>query len=314
MAELFQSIPTTFTAITGCAVAYNTILGQFLSNESDSSSFSNSTINWGDDSTPENLSTTNNFLGPIASFNGSYLWTVRIYQGPVHQYVSAGNYNVVITIQSNNIIPAQAIVQDYPLVPGELTPTITSANNISLVAQFSQVSILTNTPSFYSLIDWGDNTTSIGNIDSLGQIVSSHEYYSVNDTHRYPEAGVDTTYNIKVLVVDINNKTTTIIGSVTIPASKPQALSISFPSIIYSNKDFSLKATFIDLSNFKLPATTYQAIVDFGDGKVKTAHLSQIDNTSQYMLSSHHKYKHKGIYDLVVVINNVTTRGQAIIN
>ena len=224
-----------------------------------------------------------------------------------------GNYNVIISLGNNgenapiNIIASEAVVQDFNLSPECFDAIISedNTNKVHLCAKFSQISVLTNTTSFYSLIDWGDNTLSIGNIDSLSQLTSSHEWYRVTDCHTYPLCGVNTTYNINVLVIDVYNKTTIITGEVTIPAVASSALSIQLSPNIISNKNLSLLVTFIDLSGFRLPATNYNATVNFGDGNNGHGLVSQIGNTSQYIVTITHKYKHRNTYNLTLMINNV---------
>ena len=71
----------------GGAVLYGTILGQFITN-SDSSTFSTATIQWGDDKRLI-LIDNRNWNNPVLTTNNNYLYTIRVGNGLLHKYTQS---------------------------------------------------------------------------------------------------------------------------------------------------------------------------------------------------------------------------------
>jgi len=137
------------------------------------------------------------------TFNGSesntpttYLWDfgdstpTSTDKNPIHQYTSAGNYTVDLTVTDNDGDIDNEVKTNYITVEADLVPIADfSANEINIsqseIVQFNFTGSEGNAPAIY-LWDFGDGTPT-----------SSEQ----NPSHQYSDVGI---YNVSLLVTDRN--------------------------------------------------------------------------------------------------------------
>lgn len=319
---LLSPIPINFTGTLSWAFEYNpnpVILGQFLSSSSSSdiyTSGSGSTkIDWGDGSAIQTLNS-NNYLIPTTSSDGNYVYSIVPSQQNNHNYANVGNFNVTITITdgiTTLIIASQVVIQEAPLFAGEINGTLSANNQFSLTATFTQTTIfsINQLSNFYSVIDWGDGSpTTLGQMTGVG-FGSSKWIYTTTALHNYPLKAVNANYTIVVVSINGDNILITTQDTITIPAittlpNNAIFLIQTYPMVGIKNKKFKLIATITDLTGINLHPCAYNVRIKWSDHDYGEGTVNQIRNCGgQYTIEAKHKFKHKGIYNVIVYVNDV---------
>lgn len=331
---LLTPIPVPITGLAGIGIFQGTVLAQFSAtgasgaptvsdfNVNGSGSEGSSFINWGYG--PETYLNSNNFTYyPSTTLGNTTVFTIADVYADFNaaKYPLPGDYiiSTTITTASGNeklVIPSQLTITDSPIVPTSISDTV-SGNNVTITAKFSQSTPYIENDTFYSLIDWGDGSPIIiGKIIPIGQLVSSHYFYNIIEQHNYPYKNNDICYKIKIIIIDINNQLITLDKDVNVPATVGPSLALSidaFPISGGSKEELTLEAVMIDFSGSALPVSNFDAQIQWGDRKTSTGIVTQIGNTSQYLITATHKYNHSGKYKIKIIVNDVPTYTNATI-
>ena len=257
------------------------------------------TIAWGDNSQPTSL-----FVGA-----GSGGASVPITSS--HAYPEAGQYNITLSAVTSGGGSATAsdiaVVADAPINPTGSPPnlSLTEGQPFSgILANFLDTShgigsVDAYDPGEYTTtIDWGDGTTSGGQIG----IISSGGGFSVSGSHAYGEEG---SYPITIIAVDDDGSTSSMRGQAVVTE---QALSLSGSGAFTLTEGQSYSGALATISGASASALALDrdlsATINWGDGTSKF--LGQISGTSivQDGELRTHAYAEDGTYFVTVTLND----------
>jgi len=273
------------------------------------------TIDWGDgtSSSPDTSPGTVISLG-----NGNY--TV---DAPNHTCVEEGQYTVTVTLQHDEEPALNAPTQVITILDQQITNLVANVPTTGLegapvspitgIATFTDpagVGVETANGDFTATINWGDGTTSAGNVVSLGG-----GNYQVNDPngHTYTEEG---TYEVTVIVthdllpaVSSNERTITISDQ---QITRPTLLTDNLPPNMQEGLAASVYGG--EIAMFSDPAGTgvetaadFTATINWGDGTTSpgTVVLVGAEGAAQYQVDAPaHTYVEEGNYNISVTVQH----------
>jgi hypothetical protein len=274
--------------------------------EADDSSHYFATIDWGDGTAT---------VGTITLNNGTFTISGD------HTYIEEGSYRISVTIAHEDAPPAtvtgSATVSDpavraegLNIIPEEGQPTSVLGGTIWAEAQFTDPGgpeIPGNGADYSATINWGDGTTSTGNIVEE----AATGMFSVVGNHTYSEEG---SYQTTIMIAHDKAATVTVTGSATVldPAVLGTSVNISAtPGTPFSGS----VATFTDPGGAEAnDGTHYTASIDWGDKTMPTTGIITVSG-STFTVSGNHIYGAPGTYTIVCTINHeviiTTVKGQA---
>jgi PKD repeat protein len=161
-------------------------------------------IAWGDGATS---------AGTVTGGSGSF--TVN----GTHTYAEEGSYTAKVTITDVNTTTNKATanttatIGDAALHASGVKPGLNGHKASGRVATFTDDNPNAPVSDFSASINWGDGTTTKGNVATSGS------KFSVSGTHTYNKAG---TFTIKISIKDDGGSTASATTTVTIAGSKPK--------------------------------------------------------------------------------------------
>jgi len=146
------------------------------------------TIGWGDGTTS---------AGTVAAANGGG-FTV----GAAHMYAEEGAYTVGVTVMddggSTTAASGTATVADAPLTATAAVPAVTSSSFSGATASFTDANPAGTAGDFTATIDWGDGTSSPGDVSASGA------GFVVRGSHTYAQTG---SFTVATSIVDDGGST-----------------------------------------------------------------------------------------------------------
>ncbi len=248
------------------------------------------TINFGNGTTQ---------TGTLAN-NSSGVYTIN----GTTTYAAAGTYNTSVTITSDAgdviSVNGQATVASatVPLVSQgvnlqaergiALAPNVSGVANV-VVAQFSGPAA-----TYSATIQWGDSTSTVAQIVSLG----SNQYYVELPSGTSKSYAAIGTYNVSVVITDGTNTTTATstatISAVPLVASQNLVLQPLFGGIVLTNV-----ATFT--ADTSSTANWFRATINWGDGSHSSGLVIRT-SAGHYTILGLHIYSRKGTYAVTTSI------------
>jgi hypothetical protein len=215
-----------------------------------------------------------------------------------HVYAEAGTYSLTISVTdrggSRLNMTSTTIVSDAPLTPGSVNANGGTEGNSqgSLFATFFDADPSSSSNDITALIDWGDNSTSPGNIFGNGG-----SFY-VQGLHQYAEDG---TYSITIHVTDREGSTTTIVGSTTVLDAPVVGSSLSASGGIEGSVATTLNASFFDY-NSEAPTSDFTAVIYWGDSSTSVGVVT--GGNGNYAVSGSHVYADEGSYPILITVGD----------
>jgi hypothetical protein len=264
-------------------------------------------IDWGDGATSSGV------ISPLEQA-GSYSISGE------HLYTNWGSYGFSVTVAETGGSAASAggmaDIADAPLtaVGRVITPTEGTAFR-AVVANFSDANLYGTTNQFIASVGWGDGTTSSGSVIANTAVNTGQAEFVVLGSHTYANQGL---YPIVVSVQSIGGSHTAA-GSAAATADAPM---IGYGKTINAVKGVAFTnevATCVDTDQTPEPETTYNCIIDWGDGTTSTGTMIEGDEES-YGVSGSHTYARAGSYVVLTTIDNMqslvstTARGTAVVS
>lgn len=169
------------------------------------------------------------------------------------------------------------------------------------VSTFSDSHDTTTAGDWNASIDWGDGTT------TTGQVSGSGGDYTVSGDHTYSTNGV---YLVQVTITDPNLPTDT--ATTTATATITQApLTVKAGSITPTEgQQFSGQIATLTGGSTQAAATDYTATVDWGDGQTSTGKIT--GSAANFSISASHTYAEAKTYTVTVkVVENANTSDKA---
>jgi hypothetical protein len=235
------------------------------------------TIDWGDGSTD---------TGSVVGSSGSFS-----VQGD-HAYAEKGTYTISVAITDDNgnttTVTSTATVADANLTITDGFDSGALVNQSATVdlARFTDDNPDPNVSDFTVTIDWGDGSSSGGQLTSLG------DDFVVSGTHTYNSIG---TKNVHVTVTDVD-------GVVVTGSSKVEV------GDLYAGLNSNLTVASFTDSNPNTTTADYTALIDWGDG---TSSIGQVLGANgNYTVQGSHTYAQDsvdlpgGVYTVTVTVTN----------
>ena len=299
------TIPVTFTVdtpLTDPENSTNTItLGTFHTLDPNPTGDINVSINWGDGSQPT-TGTINQLSQFLYDVTGSHSYEDGFYQGTV-------------TLQDNGTFIVNPTTINFVVSVPESPITATNGGNFSAIegAPTPALTVATFTDpanealgSYTATIDWGDQTT------SQGQISLSNGTYSVEGSHTYLEEGSHTI-------------TTTILDD-TAQATATAQISVGDAALHSTGETLSatqgapltnvILATFSD-DNPHPPIGDFSATINWGDGTPLDTNFTIVTDGTDFAVEGTHTYSTSGSDAVTITINDIggsTTTAHSTIN
>jgi hypothetical protein len=260
-----------------------------------------------------------------------------------HIYSESGKYNVSITVKIKNFnlnINLNTVIASFAeIVDAEITVVQNAIsvpfqpNNVlpadTVLTNFTDANPNSTTNDFYAMIDWGD-----GSPINLGEIKKDNNHlYSVSYPyqHIYPPSLGLSNYTIRIVIYHVDGEKATTSNKISLYGSTPNCCNPSgnnnnlsgYDVRIYSivgcaKQNIFITSVFTDLSGQNLPVDPNylnNITINWGDGK-QTLHdiiPMQINNTSQYLIRSQHKYCECGVYNVTITVKGVPAIAQVTI-
>jgi len=215
------------------------------------------TIDWGDGTPSDTQSGTVTASGNTLTVHGT------------HTYAGEGNYSLNISVTdeggSGVQLSATAHVSDAPLSGGAVTVHPVEGQNFSgVVATFSDTGGAEWVGNYQATIDWGD-----GSAATAGVVATASHGFTISGSHTYTASGNAT---ISVLVGEEGGSSVAIVSSAVV-GDAPLTVDGSTPSAITATVAVpwsGIVAAFVDAGGVH-PASSYQAMIDWGDGSTPSA-------------------------------------------
>jgi probable HAF family extracellular repeat protein len=270
------------------------------------------TVNWGDNTSPDNTFDTNPKIFIVQSgstflVEGSHLYTD---ESP------AGGYTVATTISHelapvSNTVTATAMVSD-PSVNAtggfRLTALDGGSTGTHTVATFTdpagaELSGTDPAPGAYSAtIDWGD-----GGSTSSGTITYSGGTFTVQGGHTYDQEG---TYTIGVLLQHGTPANVTVTSTASVTDQQISQPAVTAPSGILEGQPtgpLTALATFNDPGGVDVedPSGDFTATIDWGDGRISPGLVVYTGSGNTYQVNApSHTYVQEGPYTITVSVKH----------
>jgi hypothetical protein len=266
------------------------------------------TIDWGD-GTAGNPDVTTFNSGAVTASESRYTISSS------HQYAGQGSYNITVVINdldgSTTTDTGTATVGDAPLTSGTVSAAggVEYATATALTATFTDANLAALPADFSGTIDWGDGTAGSPDITNFtsSAVAGSGGSYTVSDNHQSAEQG---TYNITVVVNDVDGSSTTVIGSTSVADAPLTAGSINAGGGVEFTTATTLSATFTD-ANLAAPSSDFSGTIDWGDGTVGHPDFTTFTSSyvagseAGYTISNSHQYAEQGNYNITIAVNDV---------
>lgn len=241
-----------------------------------------STIAWGDGT---------NSTGTVSEANGVYTVSGS------HTYSEDGAYLVtaVITDTSGGSTTANstATIAEAPLSATGATISGQAFSPLSgTVATFSHANGAEPAGDFSATINWGDGSTSPGEVSLSGGT------YSVFGSHAYTAVGV---FAINVLIDDLSSGSTTANSTATITAAPVASTAVAV--VAEEATTFTGPVVTFTQDGGSVPASSFSASIEWGDGASSTGTVTAAGGG--YVVSGSHLYAEDGSYPITVVVDNL---------
>jgi RHS repeat-associated protein len=264
-----------FTATEG--VSFSGVVASFTGNPANATS---ATITWGDG--------TANSAGTITSTGGNS-FTVS----GTHTYADEATYNASVTVQMSVGGPltdsGPATVNDAALsaTGATLTGKAGQATGSLTLATFTDANPSATTADFTALINWGDNTATVGQVQVNGsgfKVVGNHTYANWGS---YPAA---------VTITDDGGSIATANSTVTVGYPEGSSLNVSL-------------AVGVPSGSSGVAPDAFTATVNWGDGNITTGTVMPVFSygaLSGFTVSGNHVYADEGTYTVTATVQNPT--------
>jgi hypothetical protein len=234
--------------------------------------FEGATVDWGDGSTPDNLSVS------VGSVGGVGAPTTGVFSHDAHHYADNGTYAVTVRFKDDD---GQFVERTFTIVVENVAPSLQLTDRTLEINEGDTLDLFDlatfedpgfdnpanpNGPSvetFTYVIDWGDNstpTTGTATIDQLGS-AGFLTKGSFKGEHQYLDNDGDNLYTIIVTLTDDDGGTVTKTLQVTVKNVRPEITHISATDV-NSSGETTLTIEFADPG-----ADDFWFDVDWGDGK-----------------------------------------------
>ncbi|HJT33913.1 MAG TPA: DUF4214 domain-containing protein [Pirellulales bacterium] len=240
------------------------------------------TVDWGDGTSD---------AGTITESAGTYTVTGS------HNYAEDGVYPVsaVIDDTSNGSVTANttATIAEAPLAATGATLSGQAFSPLNgTVATFSHGSGAEAPGDFRATINWGDGSSSPGEVSVSGGT------YSVFGSHAYTAVGV---FGVNVRIDDLSSGSTTANSTATITAAPVASTAVAV--VADEATTFAGPVVTFTQDGGSAPASNFSASIDWGDGGSSTGTVTAAGGG--YVVSGSHLYAEDGSYPITVVVDNI---------
>lgn len=240
------------------------------------------TVDWGDGTTG---------TGTVTAVDGTYTVSGS------HTYAEDGTYAISVTINdaSGGSITANttASIAEAPL---SATGAAFSGQAFSplneTVATFSQGSGAEAAGDFSATINWGDGSSSPGEVSVAGGT------YSVFGSHVYTATGV---FGVNVRIDDLSSGSTTANSAATITAAPVASTAVAV--VADEATTFSGPGVTFTQDGGSAPASNFSASIVWGDGASSKGTVTAAGGG--YVVSGSHLYAEDGSYPITVIVDNI---------
>ncbi|MDR3663814.1 MAG: SdrD B-like domain-containing protein, partial [Mycobacterium sp.] len=294
--DLDVQAPSTISEVEGQAssvvVATLTDGGDSISNDDLSA-----TIDWGDGTT-----TSGTIVPPELNGPGSLAGVSTLVIGN-HAYSDEGHYSVTVTVQATNVPNSQVFTGHSTAVVGEgdvLTPhplTVTPVERQQFsgtVATFSDSDTVSPASAFSATIDWGDGTTTTGDISG------GSGSFTVSGDHSYGDEGQ---YAVVVTLAENAPGTAMAVANSTAAVADGDVLDVQ-PVTFNTPEGQTFNGTVADFTDvyFDASSTDFTATIDWGDHTTTSGTIA--GGWGQFSVSGSHRYTlDEGQYPVIVTIS-----------
>ncbi|HSV15097.1 MAG TPA: hypothetical protein VLI90_12635 [Tepidisphaeraceae bacterium] len=240
------------------------------------------------------------FLGVL--FNSPVVTKVEVHPGssPLfffhNGHVSAGQADI-----SKGGTEDMAAVDDFLYAePASVANTVinhaTEGKSFTgTVGKFTTSNSNPHASDFTATINWGDGTST-----SAGTVLTSGSGFAINGTHTYKEEG---TFRVTVSIKDKSGHTGTA-RSISEVADAP--LSSSGLSFNASNQApfTGTVAKFSDADTSEIDATTYNALINWGDGTSTVGQIVSL-GSGKWAVRGVHQYANAGTFNVKITIDDI---------
>jgi hypothetical protein len=257
-------------------------------------------IEWGDGGTS---------LGVITPVEVKGLVVGRSYSvAGTHTYTSWDSYGFNVTVSDSGGYVASAgntaTVSDAPLT--SLARVITPTENTSflaVVASFSDANPYGTTNEVKAYIDWSDGTTvTPGTVIANTAVNTGNAEFIVLGSHQYANQGL---YPLRV-TIQSDGGSQTAASSAAVTADAPMIGFGKTISVVKGVAFTNVVANCVDTDTSPEPETTYNCIINWGDGSTSIGTVMEGDEDS-YAVSGSHTYMQTGSYVVLATIDNTQT-------
>lgn len=240
------------------------------------------TVDWGDGTTGK---------GTVTESGGTYTVSGS------HTYAEDGTYQVsaVIDDTSSGATTANttATIAELPLSPTGASLDGQAFWPVSgTVATFTHGSGTEPAPDFSATINWGDGTSSAGEVSLSGGT------YSVTGSHTYAAVG---TFGVNVQISDLSSGSTTADSTATITAAPIASTAVAV--VAEEATTFTGPVVTFTQDGGSAPASNFSASIDWGDGGTSTGTVSE--SAGMYTVAGSHTYAEDGSFPIAVIVTNI---------
>jgi hypothetical protein len=165
----------------------------------------------------------------------------------------------------------------------------------STVAKFTSGSGGAQASDFTATVSWGDGTSS-----SAGNVVASGSGFIVNASHKYAEEG---TFRITTVIKDKSGHQATAHSLAEVADAALSGTGLTFNASNFAPFTGTV-ATFKDADTSETDATTYSALINWGDGTTTVGQLLSL-GSGKWAVRGAHQYANTGTFTVKVSIDDI---------